>query len=217
MNDLDFQYLPLFNDEIEYLEKYRPGGYHPIMIGDTFDEGRYRVVHKLGSGGFSTVWLARDLWAGKDRGKLVALKALCSDVSPSDSLSSFPELAIAKKLQEAFPGTVDLQTVDHHFFVQGPNGTHLILILPLAGPSISSLYNCRAIGSPPQPLPAELAVKIERQVALALQRMHSVGIVHGGKWYSFQSRHHLSVYMTLYRSDNSKHLIPYVPPRYPMV
>lgn len=49
----------LYNQE--KLESYRPGGYHPVTLGDTFKDDRYEVVHKLGWGGFSTVWLARDL------------------------------------------------------------------------------------------------------------------------------------------------------------
>lgn len=31
-----------------------------MSIGDTFKDGRYVVVRKLGWGHFSTVWLARD-------------------------------------------------------------------------------------------------------------------------------------------------------------
>jgi hypothetical protein len=45
-------------DGAENLEKYKPQGYHPIMIGDVLHD-RYRIVDKLGFGGYSTVWLAR--------------------------------------------------------------------------------------------------------------------------------------------------------------
>ena len=46
--------------DVEPLHRYRPGGYHPIHIGDTLD-GRYTVLHKLGWGSFSTVWAVLDL------------------------------------------------------------------------------------------------------------------------------------------------------------
>jgi serine/threonine-protein kinase SRPK3 len=36
------------------------GSYHPVEIGDTFSDGCYTVLRKLGWGHFSTVWLARD-------------------------------------------------------------------------------------------------------------------------------------------------------------
>lgn len=44
----------------ERMTRYRPGGFHPVKLGDTFNNGRYKIYHKLGWGGFSTVWLARD-------------------------------------------------------------------------------------------------------------------------------------------------------------
>lgn len=44
----------------ERIQNYRPGGFHPVSLGDTFKDGRYKVHHKLGFGEFSSVWLARD-------------------------------------------------------------------------------------------------------------------------------------------------------------
>lgn len=43
----------------EWIEDYRPGGYHPIHLGDVFQD-RYKVLRKLGYGSYSTVWLVRD-------------------------------------------------------------------------------------------------------------------------------------------------------------
>jgi serine/threonine-protein kinase SRPK3 len=39
---------------------YRPGGLHPVYIGDIY-HNRYKVLNKIGYGGFSTVWLVRDI------------------------------------------------------------------------------------------------------------------------------------------------------------
>lgn len=39
---------------------YRPGGFHPVYIGDIFND-RYEVLNKIGYGAYSTVWLVRDL------------------------------------------------------------------------------------------------------------------------------------------------------------
>ena len=50
--------LLLFKEE--NVLNYRPGGYHPVVLGDTLKDGRYKIHHKLGYGGFSTVWVARD-------------------------------------------------------------------------------------------------------------------------------------------------------------
>jgi len=52
---------------VEDMGSYRPGGFHPVHLGDIFstcpgsDQPRYRVLQKLGQGKFSTVWLAQDM------------------------------------------------------------------------------------------------------------------------------------------------------------
>lgn len=48
-------------EDVEDLNGYCPGGYHPVWIGDKLHDGRYEIVHKLGYGGYSTIWLACDL------------------------------------------------------------------------------------------------------------------------------------------------------------
>ena len=176
------RFIPSRLYNIEEIEDYQPGGYHPISIGDTFDQGRYRILHKLGFGGSSTVWLARDQWEGKDRGRIATLKAMRADIS-SVSPAEIPELAISQTLIESLPPfhSADFQPVDHHFLVQGPNGSHRFLIYPLAGPSILAMSDSpgRVAGS--RRLRADLARRVAKQTATALYYMHSAGVVHGGK------------------------------------
>jgi serine/threonine protein kinase len=49
-----------YTSEDEGTEHYRRGGYHPVQIGDSFNNARYLIHSKLGWGHFSTVWLASD-------------------------------------------------------------------------------------------------------------------------------------------------------------
>ena len=46
-------------EEQEDAKDYCKGGYHPINIGDVFNQ-RYKVLRKVGWGHFSTVWLGWD-------------------------------------------------------------------------------------------------------------------------------------------------------------
>ena len=43
----------------EPVSDYRPSGYHPVRIGDIF-QSKYKVIHKLGWGAHSTVWLVQN-------------------------------------------------------------------------------------------------------------------------------------------------------------
>ena len=48
------------NVNAEPLYRYRPGGYHPLELGDALKNGRYKILHKLGWGSYSTTWAAKD-------------------------------------------------------------------------------------------------------------------------------------------------------------
>jgi serine/threonine-protein kinase SRPK3 len=54
------QHLYISTIDAEPLHRYRKGGYHPVTLGECLKAGRYKVLHKLGWGGYSTVWAARD-------------------------------------------------------------------------------------------------------------------------------------------------------------
>ena len=50
-------------DDVEDIHRYTNGGFHPIRLGEILSSTKtqYRVLHKLGRGSFSTVWLAEAL------------------------------------------------------------------------------------------------------------------------------------------------------------
>ncbi|KAJ0360204.1 hypothetical protein COL26b_014144 [Colletotrichum chrysophilum] len=52
----------------EDLAGYRPGGYHPVRIGDHFNHGKYKVLNKLEYGGtvlFDGSWTPQDPYTGE--------------------------------------------------------------------------------------------------------------------------------------------------------
>ncbi|KAG6098822.1 hypothetical protein E4U30_007512 [Claviceps sp. LM220 group G6] len=48
------------NLDVENLDRYEPGGYHPVALGDVLKDGRYKILHKLGWGSHGTTWAAKD-------------------------------------------------------------------------------------------------------------------------------------------------------------
>jgi serine/threonine-protein kinase SRPK3 len=169
-------------DGLENIESYCPGGYHPVSIGDTLNNRRYRVVHKLGTGASATAWLARDTLANESFsrvGALVCLKVMTADASPL-STSDSSEVRTSHALQEFLRNSLDsvalqphLLAVDRSFIEEGPNGIDLCLVSKLAGPSISSMAWSLELGS--HRLRNNLTRKTAREIALAIQVMHSAG------------------------------------------
>ncbi|KAJ7174172.1 kinase-like domain-containing protein [Mycena crocata] len=171
------RFIPSRLDEIEPVEEYRPGGLYPMSIGDRFANGRYKVIHKLGYGGFSTVWLAQDVKTQTDG--LVALKAMRADTS-SKPAHELPELSIPRALQDACPDFHRyFQPVKDHFLVRGPNGVHRFLISPLGGLSILALSDSPGRTSGSRRLRGDLARRVAKHTAQAIHCMHRAGFVHG--------------------------------------
>ena len=165
--------LPHLNN-VEDVEKYRSGGFHPIHLGDALKGGRYRVLHKLGYGGFSTVWLARD----ENQIRLVSLKVLTADASRQPT-----ELELLRRLDEraqASPWRSNIIATVDDFMIGGPNGTHMCYVSQPVGPSLSAISDSPGEIAGTRRLRAPLARKFARQLAKAVSFIHDVGIVHGG-------------------------------------
>ncbi|KID83622.1 Protein kinase domain containing protein [Metarhizium guizhouense ARSEF 977] len=159
--------------QFEDLTKYKQNGLHPITLGDVLPKPstcvgdvnkapRYRIMLKLGSGAFATVWLARDLVEKR----YVAVKVgLGSDIPRLNR-----ETEILTQLCKAGPGKHGHQRVIELFDVyimKGPNGFHQCLVTevisPLSDPDARQQCSFAAI----------------RQIIEGFAFLHGEGIVHG--------------------------------------
>jgi serine/threonine-protein kinase SRPK3 len=160
-----------WQDDVENLEAYRPGGYHPIKLGDEYCQGRYRIVHKLGYGAFSTVWLARDSAADI----YVSLKVVTATASERSSESQV--LEIIHQNNPLHPGRMFVSSLLNDFSIRGPNGNHRCLVTEILGPTVSDVkesFDCDLLS-------LDIARRVTAQLALGLADIHSCGIIHGGK------------------------------------
>jgi serine/threonine-protein kinase SRPK3 len=174
-------------DSAENVDNYTPGGLHPVIINQRLDSGRYKILHKLGSGGLSTVWLARDLQYDTQKsniGPLVSLKVQRADESP-DNANESPEVVIPRKLASLNPELrLQMAFPEHAFNERGPNGTHLCVVSELAGSNLLAISNCpgRIVGT--RRLRGDIARRVSGQVANFVRNLHSAGFVHGGTIYN---------------------------------
>lgn len=162
-------------DGVERLELYQPGGYHPVAINDLL-HNRYRIVDKLGFGGYSTIWLARD----EIDDRYVAVKIGISSTSPPrrerEILRELNGSRSSLQESRAPPDTVTVPTILDAFDVRGPNGTHpCYTVTPCQGDlreaSFSRLF------------PVQVARALAAKLATAVAFVHSRGCVHGGLSY----------------------------------
>ncbi|KAF8999188.1 kinase-like domain-containing protein [Cyathus striatus] len=159
---------------LECANHYYVGGFHPMNIGDTFNN-RYRVVNKLGFGAYSTVWLVEDL--------IMKRFASMKVISANSSAVSY-ELDISRHLQQqqaqwdSHPGKNHVIRIFDTFIIQGPNGTHHCIVTELLGLSLRAnaiRFYRKNRGHPPP----DVTKRVAAQVALGVAYLHKCDIVHG--------------------------------------
>jgi serine/threonine protein kinase len=154
-------------EDVERMENYPAGGYQPVTIGDCLND-RYQVIHKLGHGTYSTIWLARD----ERLSRYVAVKVCTADSkSPeNDVLSKLSNPRLSSKIGRAMiPSILD------KFSVQGPNGDHVCLVTSPARMSLSDAKNGLWI----RLFQLEVARVLAAQLVIDVDYIHSQGFVHG--------------------------------------
>ncbi|OJZ86477.1 hypothetical protein ASPFODRAFT_716569 [Aspergillus luchuensis CBS 106.47] len=157
-----FQYQLI--EEVEMIERYRIGGYHLICVGDVL-KSRYRVIHKLGHGTFSTIRLSRD----EQKAAYVAVKVSTGD-------SSAHEAKILRMLMNRWPAHTNERplisvTLDE-FEIEGPNGHHQCIVTAPAQSSVSAASFCCYFQ-------IETARVLAAELALAVAFVHAQDYVHG--------------------------------------
>jgi len=174
--------------EAEDPHSYSRGLYFPIHLGNKFQDGRYVVFHKLGWGGFATVWLARDVLYVDHSNVLlsidslhrqnfnVALKIVRKDANAHelDIMRHLRDSPIAKA-NANHPGRRYVTRLFDDFDV---SESHRCLVLEVMGSSVAS----RAEDYAGERLPAIMAKRVTYQIALGLDYLWKCRIAHGGKF-----------------------------------
>jgi serine/threonine protein kinase len=153
-------------DACEDPQRYLQGLYYPICIGETL-AGRYRIEHKLGHGGFSTVWMARDTLRKTD----MALKIMI----PGGSAER--EYEMQREIIRTVRDTSHLTVYQDTFSLHGPHGDHRVLVLPLQGPNLRDYQRQK---------PVDIQMSAARQLLQAIKQLSDGGIVHGGQFNQLQ-------------------------------
>ncbi|OAA63409.1 Protein kinase-like domain protein [Niveomyces insectorum RCEF 264] len=155
--------------EEENLPHYTREAFYPARNGEII-HGRYQLGAKMGYGTSSTVWLAQDL----QDGSYWAMKIQVNTI-PEEYRTS--ELEVYRHLKAHgspnHPGEKHICELRDAFVLQGPNGTHQVLVLTAAGMTLSE-FRYRP-GNVLSPLMARLAVK---QVLLAVNYLHSADVIY---------------------------------------
>ena len=166
-----------WHEAVEDIERYGPGGYHPVHLGDKLSDGRYEVTYKLGYGSYSTVWLCKDV----QKQCYVSVKVGTSDNRGSQRRNQF-EREIFHTLRcgnPTHPGKRFVMPLLDDFTLEGPNGHHQCFVFPVALNSVAIAKEASV--SDNFMFPAQVGRSIATQSLLALSYIHACEIVHAGK------------------------------------
>ncbi|KAJ5195449.1 uncharacterized protein N7498_008887 [Penicillium cinerascens] len=160
--------------DAEPLHRYRQGGYHPVTLGEYLKAGRYKVLHKLGWGGYSTVWAARDQRLYIPMTETYVAVKICIAEKGHDRETR--ELQTMKELASYHPSLTHVVQLLDDFDLTGPNGFHKCLVYELLGPNIPDVIDAHFSGGR---LPGRLAKTIAKQSLAGLRDLHQRDIGHG--------------------------------------
>ncbi|KAJ4329008.1 hypothetical protein N0V84_000580 [Fusarium piperis] len=154
---------------------YRPGGFHPVYIGDVFND-RYKVLSKIGYGQYSTVWLVRDLQPSDDAKTVFRALKVLSAMCYGQGHDTFEKeiLTHLRDGEESDKGYAHVCHLLDDFEHQGPNGTHTCLVFELMGETLASF----GVWFKEDMIPSLIMRRLAKQLVLALDFAHKRGVIH---------------------------------------
>lgn len=144
-----------------------------MSVGDFFCDKRYEVVHKLGYGGYSTTWFARD----HQLNRYVAIKILIADVDDDRTEQEITRKLTSLLSQDGQRNRL-LSVLLNDFAVVGPNGSHRCLVLEPARMNLMQAKDNSPV-SYMLYFQQELCRAVIGQVIQAVGELHDNGVVHG--------------------------------------
>lgn len=153
-------------------QDYKEGGYHPAYIGETYKNGRYILVRKLGWGHFSTVWLAKDTINNIHVAMKIVRSAQGYRETAVDEIKLLTKINMTDK---DHPGHQYLIKLLDYFDHKGCNGTHICIVFEVLGESLLGLirrYKHKG-------LPIKFVKQISKEILLAIDFLNrKCGIIH---------------------------------------
>ncbi|KAH7306037.1 kinase-like protein [Stachybotrys elegans] len=163
-----FEVIPLHQMlEEEGLPFYNIEDYYPVQIGQVIKD-RYQVVAKLGYGGSSTVWLARDL---TEERKYWVLKVYVNTLKHNQELRVYEHLS---SVESDYPGRGYVRRFEEWFKLDGPHGKHDVVVMAPLGMSLRTLQGMQPTHAF-QPMLVKSAIS---QVLLGIVYLHEAGVIH---------------------------------------
>jgi hypothetical protein len=185
--------------DCEDFEDYKWDGYHPVSLGESFNDKRYGVIQKLGWGNFSTVWMVKDKKTSlPEKSDYYAMKIQKS--KPSYAEVALDELELLRALEDGknkpewdttlagynkiFPETTLKK--EHNYCINlldnfahyGMHGKHYCIVFPIMGPNLLDLMRF-FVDEKEHGVPLKLVKRITRQMLIGMDYMHRIAeIIH---------------------------------------
>lgn len=161
----------------EELFGYQRGGYHPVHLGDKYDNGRYEIVHKLRYTEAETIWLGLD----HETLEIVTMRVLTYGATawliaePQKRARFYTWNYLDGKHMRHWHRT----SGNRMFTIYGPNGVHFCVVQKTAGHDLMRSMEA----SVSHRFQVNVARAIIAQLLLGVKAIHGLGVTHGGKAY----------------------------------